>query len=285
MEPTVTGTPLDALQATFLDLTAKIEADILSVDEAMDELHNHEVVDATGHNWRIDPMSQWFARCGPSTNSTWQPADPSEFATQAPPGVATAPPVPADTPEPVADSLLPMKAPEPEAVRGGSRRNLRGLAYAVAGLAVVILIAAVAFQPAQQDSKRPAKAAPSPSAPHKTPPGVLSEQNPVPKPERRSVVLEEITSGDVKRISAVAEKSQYGAGGQRLYAATYSGWIKAGLRIKLSEPAGDPAGENATQMWELRDKETVLAVANVAWHRTDEDGWRLTEWPQFHPAS
>jgi hypothetical protein len=79
VEHAVTGTDLDGLQTLFLDLTTKIEARVVSLDEALRELQLHEVIDAAGWTWRIDPMTQSFIRRGPGADS-WRPADPAEYA-------------------------------------------------------------------------------------------------------------------------------------------------------------------------------------------------------------
>jgi hypothetical protein len=80
MEQPLTGTPLDTLHLTFLALTSKIEAKVIDIDDALRELQAHEVVDAAGYTWRIDPMTQAFVRRGPDAGASWRPADPSQFA-------------------------------------------------------------------------------------------------------------------------------------------------------------------------------------------------------------
>jgi hypothetical protein len=97
---TSTGTPLDGLQEVLADLTIKIEAGVISIDGALAELHRHEVVDAAGYTWRIDPMTRAFIRRGPDGDTTWKPADPSWYAAHGSGAAAPAAggPVPAEAP-------------------------------------------------------------------------------------------------------------------------------------------------------------------------------------------
>jgi hypothetical protein len=326
VEHTLTGTPLDALQTVFLDLTTKIDAKLMSVDEALRELQNHEVVDAAGCTWRIDPMTQSFVRRGPGADAAWEPADPSEYAERAPqdagehrpqapaaPGpahfpVQTAPPRAQPAPNVaeaarrsalVAGTATGKTVPfgEPVAVRNGERRKVSWPFYAVGGVAAVAILAAgvTILLSSQGDSQAqgtstvtptPRAAAPAPNPTRSAPAGVLSKPYPVPSSDRYDSVLTELTSGSVSRVVSVTEKSQYSYNNQRLYAATYAGWTDAGLTIKTSQPVGDPSGLTATQVWELRDGSTVIAAANVTWHRADRvSSWRLVKWPEFHPTS
>ncbi|MBC6458097.1 hypothetical protein [Actinomadura sp. HBU206391] len=320
MEHPLTGTPLGAVQTLSLDLATKIEAKLLSVDEALHELQSNEVVDAEGYTWRIDPMTQSFVRRGPGADAVWKPADPSEYAERAPqepdeywPQSLTVPaptyllpqPVPhwaqpaPDMAEAAPNSTSaagrPMRFGESAAERNGERRNRRWPLYAVGGVTVVALVAIVAIQVSSQGKSRAEgapttaptqRAMPAPNPARSVPTGLLPKVYRVPSSDRYDSVVAELTSGSVSRVVSVTEKSQYNFNNQRLYAAIYAGWVGAGLTIEPSQPVGDPSGLTATQVWELRDGSTVIAAANVTWHRASRlSSWRLVKWPEFHPTS
>lgn len=197
MEHTLTGTPLDALHLAFLDLTSKIEAKVIDIDDALHELQAHEVVDAAGYTWRIDPMSQSFVRRAPDTGASWRPADPTQFVEQSspnadenpqrppqappPPHGAYAPPPPggpagfgmptADAPTDRPHAYTPPPPPPVTARPAATRR--KGANVAAAAAAVVIIAGAVGFaghssdgtQPAPPPPRRPVdNVSPSPAA-------------------------------------------------------------------------------------------------------------------------
>ncbi|MGI8330940.1 hypothetical protein ACRYCC_13320 [Actinomadura scrupuli] len=329
MEHNLLGSPLEALHAAYLDLTTKIEANVISLDEAILQIQDKEVVDAAGHTWRIDPVTQSFIRRAPGPDGQWKPADPSEYAFTAPqgpadprdqpfaatggqpvipdaPAVQPAPPGPPGPPGPGGgpgtppgglDTLLgPRGLPAARDLGKGGRKP-RWPKYAIAGAAgtaivvVAVVIVAVTVSgssPTPKDSTAPAgkKGGAASSAPAKPTPGpVLAKGYPVPSATSYTSAVTEVTSGDLSRISSVVEKSQYSPVGQRLYAATFAGWVNYGFTVKPGQPMGDASGLTATQVWELRDEDEVLAAATVDWHRaTRTSPWRLARWPQFRMA-
>ncbi|WP_344945391.1 hypothetical protein [Actinomadura miaoliensis] len=161
-----------------------------------------------------------------------------------------------------------------------------GVFLVTVGSAISAVFSSVPGRPAAESAPS-SRVAPRPSAPLVKPAqgGAFSPAMPAPSPGRCAAVLTEVTSGDPDRVADVTERSRFDAGERRLYAATYTGWVKAGLGIRQSRPIGEPSGLRATQVWELRDGAAVLAVSHVTWHRADGGSpWRLTEWPSFQPV-
>jgi hypothetical protein len=136
VEPDFRGAPLDALHAAYLNLTAKIEANVISLDEALRQLQDEEVVDAAGHTWRMDPVTQSFVRRAPGAGTSWKLADPSQYAYQIPQETSEArQPPPAAATAPGNRTTEPASDVETSAEGPGGRR----LIVAAVALSVVVI--------------------------------------------------------------------------------------------------------------------------------------------------
>jgi len=314
VELSLTGTPLDMLQEAFLDLTSRLEAKVIDLDGALRELQSKEVIDATGHAWRIDPVTRSFVRRAPGPDASWLPATPADFVAPGeggvPPGTTgpqaisarpiaqggqavgadarqqgTAAPMtrrPA-TPEPTGRTRALVPIPRVP----GRFRSISWRWYAAGGAAVVVVATVVVTAASMSGSKDPARpaltaktTAPSAQA------GVVGQGFPVPDSGTCSAAIAEIASGDPARIARVADSGQYGPGDRKLFAATYAGWSASGLTVKPELAVGTANGLTATQVWELRDHGTVIGVAAVTWTRANTGApWRLAAWPAFNAPS
>jgi hypothetical protein len=225
-------------------------------------LGEHEVVDATGHAWRIDPMTGSFVRRAPGRTALWRPADPSEFAS-----------TPAG--EEADHGFWRVTA---RRIAGPPDRRQEYRTLVAAGTLLVLALVSVfsLVVPPGGQVPGPPQAVAAP----------VMASTPVPSTSRASTVLAEVVSGDPRRVDAVAERSQFGDRERRLHAATYAGWIRMGLTVDQRPSAGTPSGAGALQTWELRDRSAVVAVAQVRWRRADAAApWRITEWPVFQPVT
>lgn len=314
MEHNLVGSPLEALQNAFRELTAKIEANQITLDEALVQLQSKEAVDAAGNTWRIDPITQSFVRRAPGADSTWKQAGPSEFVLHVQPSPQPAvPPVTGDPMGPPVQYGLGGQ-PVPPRSEGASGPKRRWPIYAGAGAAAVVIgvVAVVALssqgggkpspgpvptrtaiaQPASpnprtspSDSSTPRSSSPPGQQPTAGPTGPQSSGSTTPSEPVYDAVVSEVTSGDVARISRVTEGSQYSPTTQRFFAATFGGWADFGLKIQAEPPVGDSSGHNATQVWDLLSHGDVIAKATVTWHRASNTGpWLLTKWPEFQPT-
>lgn len=318
MEHNLVGSPLEALENAFKELTAKIEANQITLDEALVEMQRKEAVDAAGNIWRIDPITQSFVRRAPGADSTWKPAGPSEFVPHTQPNPAAAFPqaaVPPVTGDPIGPPVQYGPGGQlvftPSESTSGQKR--RWPIYAGTGAAVVVIgvVAVVALssqggkpspgpvttrtaiaKPASPNPRRspsgssaPRGSSP-PGQPTAGPTGPQSGGSTAPSEPVYDAVVSEFTSGDVSRISRVTEGSQYSPTTQRFFAATFGGWADFGLKIQAEPPVGDSSGHNATQVWDLQSHGEVIAKATVTWHRASGSGpWLLTKWPEFQPTS